>query len=118
MGHGLALPVGASRNAYAAGVFTETASGSDGSVRNAFDVAREKKVGRLVGRLAVDVGEAAELLGVSRGYFDEHVRHEVRMVRKGRLRLVAVAELERWLERNSELILGDAGLRAAAGART
>jgi excisionase family DNA binding protein len=45
--------------------------------------------------------EASEALGVSRDFFDEHIAPEIRMVRKGRRRLVAVQELERWLEREA-----------------
>jgi excisionase family DNA binding protein len=45
--------------------------------------------------------EAADALGVSPDFFDEHVRPELRLVRVGRLVFVPVAELERWLERNS-----------------
>jgi excisionase family DNA binding protein len=50
-------------------------------------------------RLAVSPDEAAAVLGVSRDYFDEHVIHELRVVRRGRRILVALAELERWLDR-------------------
>jgi excisionase family DNA binding protein len=50
-------------------------------------------------RLAVSPGEAAAVLGVSRDYFDEHVIGELRVVRRGRRILVALAELERWLDR-------------------
>jgi len=50
-------------------------------------------------RLSVSPGEAAEMLGVSRDYFDEHVLHELRIVRRGRRILIALAELERWLDR-------------------
>jgi len=50
-------------------------------------------------RLSVSPGEAAEILGVSRDYFDEHVIDELRVVRRGRRILVALAELERWLDR-------------------
>jgi excisionase family DNA binding protein len=50
-------------------------------------------------RLAVSPDEAAAVLGVSRDYFDEHVIGELRVVRRGRRILVAVAELERWLDR-------------------
>lgn len=52
-------------------------------------------------RLAVSPTEAAELLGVSRNYFDEHLLPELRVVRRGRRVLVAVAELERWLAENA-----------------
>ncbi len=50
-------------------------------------------------RLAVSPDEAAAVLGVSRDYFDEHVIGELRVVRRGRWILVALAELERWLDR-------------------
>ena len=52
-------------------------------------------------RLALSPDEAAALLGVSRDYFDEHVIDELRIVRRGRRILVALAELERWLERSA-----------------
>jgi excisionase family DNA binding protein len=48
-------------------------------------------------RLALSPDEAAEALGVSRDYLDEHIAPELRWVRRGRRKLVAVAELERWL---------------------
>jgi excisionase family DNA binding protein len=48
-------------------------------------------------RLAVSPTEAAELLGVSRNFFDEHILPELRVVRRGRRVLIATAELERWL---------------------
>jgi excisionase family DNA binding protein len=53
------------------------------------------------GRLALSPDEAAAVLGVSRDYFDEHVLGELRTVRRGRRILVALAELERWLERSA-----------------
>jgi excisionase family DNA binding protein len=49
--------------------------------------------------LALSPDEAASVLGVSRDYFDEHVIDELRVVRRGRRILVALAELERWLDR-------------------
>lgn len=49
-------------------------------------------------RLAVSPDEAAAVLGVSRDYFDEHVIGELRVVRRGRRILVALGELERWLD--------------------
>jgi excisionase family DNA binding protein len=52
-------------------------------------------------RLALSLDEAAASLGVSRDYFDQHVRPELRVVRRGRRILVAAAELARWLEVSS-----------------
>lgn len=49
-------------------------------------------------RLSVSPDEAAEMLGVSRDYLDEHVLHDLRIVRRGRRILIALAELERWLD--------------------
>jgi excisionase family DNA binding protein len=52
-------------------------------------------------RLALSPDEAAAALGVSRDYLDEHIAHELRWVRRGRRKFVAVAELQRWLERSA-----------------
>lgn len=49
-------------------------------------------------RLALSPDEAAAALGVSRDFLDEHVMHELRVVRRGRRRLIPVRELERWLD--------------------
>ena len=57
-------------------------------------------------RLALRPEEAAEALGVSRDFFDEHISHELRWTRRGRLKLVAVSELQRWLDSNGALALG------------
>jgi excisionase family DNA binding protein len=52
-------------------------------------------------RLALELTEAATILGVSKKFFDEHVRDELRLVRRGRKVLVPVAELQRWLEESA-----------------
>ncbi len=44
-----------------------------------------------VPRLALTVEEAAAALGVGEDFFREHVASEVRIVRRGRRKLVAVA---------------------------
>jgi hypothetical protein len=56
-------------------------------------------------RLAVELTEAAAALGVSKNFFDEHVRHDLRLVRRGRKVLVPVRELERWLAESAALTL-------------
>jgi hypothetical protein len=56
-------------------------------------------------RLALSVAEACAALGVSWDFWQEHIAPEVRVVRRGRRKLVSVAELERWLDRNAELLL-------------
>lgn len=51
-----------------------------------------------VPRLALSPDEAAASLGVSRDFLDEHIAGELRWVRRGRRKFVAVRELERWLD--------------------
>jgi hypothetical protein len=58
------------------------------------------------GRLAVTRAEAARSLGVSINSFERHVQPELRIVRRGKLRLIPVREIERWLEENAEWTLG------------
>jgi excisionase family DNA binding protein len=48
-------------------------------------------------RLALSPAEAAAALGVSRDFFDQHILVELRVVRRGRRRLIPLRELERWL---------------------
>jgi hypothetical protein len=57
-------------------------------------------------RLAVTRAEAARALGVSINSFERHVQPELRIVRRGKLRLIPVREIERWLEENAEWTLG------------
>jgi excisionase family DNA binding protein len=52
-------------------------------------------------RLALSPDEAAGVLGVSRDYLDEHVIGELRVVRRGRRILIALTELERWLDQSA-----------------
>ena len=56
-------------------------------------------------RIALTPAEAAAAIGMSVDSFDRHVRPELRLIRRGRLVLVPVAELERWTERNAALTL-------------
>ena len=55
-------------------------------------------------RLALNVEEACAALGVSWDFWHDHIAPEVRIVRRGRRKLVAASELQRWLDRNSELV--------------
>jgi excisionase family DNA binding protein len=61
---------------------------------------------RIVPRLALSPDEAAESLGMSRSHFYDHVWPDLRVVRVGQRRLVPVAEIERWLEREAIRTLG------------
>ena len=56
-------------------------------------------------RLTLSPEEAAQALGVSRDFFDAHVKAELRVIRRGRLVLVPVRELERWVEENAAAVL-------------
>jgi hypothetical protein len=56
---------------------------------------------RPIQRLAYRPQEAAESLGLSRSLFYREVLPELRCVYRGRVRLVPVAELERWLEKEA-----------------
>jgi excisionase family DNA binding protein len=49
-------------------------------------------------RLALSQQEAAASLGVSADFFQQHLRNEIRCVRRGRRRLYPVSELQRWLD--------------------
>jgi hypothetical protein len=40
-------------------------------------------------------------IGVSVDFFSEHVQSSLRIIRQGRLVLIPVRELERWVERNA-----------------
>lgn len=58
----------------------------------------EPRTGSRVPRLALSKAEAAEALGVSVDFLEEHVMHELRVVRRGRRRLIPITELQRWLD--------------------
>lgn len=49
-------------------------------------------------RLALSKAEAAAALGVSVDFLEAHVLPELRVVYRGRRRLIPVRELERWLD--------------------
>jgi excisionase family DNA binding protein len=59
---------------------------------------------RHVPRLALTRGEAAESLGISLTTFKKEVQPQLRIVRRGKCRLIPVSELETWLERNAEKV--------------
>ncbi len=60
-----------------------------------------------VPRIGLSVSEAAESLSISRDSFERFVLPEVRSARIGRRRIIAVTELQRWLDRNQGCILDD-----------
>jgi hypothetical protein len=64
---------------------------------------------RAAPRLALDVAECCAALGCSWDFWSEHVAPEVRIVRRGRRKLVPVRALEAWLDENAHAILDDTG---------
>jgi hypothetical protein len=59
---------------------------------------------RVVPRIALRPDEAAVSIGLSRSAFYSDVLPELRTVMVGRSRLIPVAELERWLDREARRI--------------
>ena len=60
-----------------------------------------------VPRLALSKTEAADALGVSVDFLEQHVLHALRIVRRGRRRLTPITELQRWIDLNAQRTLGD-----------
>ena len=52
-------------------------------------------------RLGLTVAEAASAVGMSESSFKRHVQPELRIVRRGSLRIIPVPEIEKWLEGNA-----------------
>jgi excisionase family DNA binding protein len=52
-------------------------------------------------RLALTREEAAEALGMSLDSFERHVQPTIRLVRLGRMRLVPIREIDRWLDEHA-----------------
>jgi len=61
-----------------------------------------------VPRLALTAMEAPAALGVSHHFFKAHIAGELRWTRRGAKKLVAVSELQAWLERNSARVFEEA----------
>lgn len=53
-------------------------------------------------RLALTREDAAAAVGMSVDSFERYVQPSLRMIRRGRLRLVPVGELERWANESAE----------------
>lgn len=53
-------------------------------------------------RLALTPTEAASALGMGLTSFKKYVQPDVRVIRRGKLRVIPVRELERWAEENAE----------------
>lgn len=61
-----------------------------------------KKLPVTVPRIALTPPEAAAAIGVGPDFFDANVAPQLRLIRRGRKRLVPVGELERWVAENAE----------------
>jgi hypothetical protein len=55
--------------------------------------------------IAVSRETAAEMVGMSIDSFERYVQSEVKIIRRGKLRLIPVDELRRWAEANAERTL-------------
>jgi hypothetical protein len=64
-----------------------------------------KKLAAPIPRIALTIPEAAASLGVGVDFFNENVRDELKLIRRGSKRLVPVVELERWATENAERVL-------------
>lgn len=64
-----------------------------------------KKLAVSIPRIALTPAEAAAAIGVGPDFFDQKVAPELRMIRRGRKRLIPVTELERWAAENAERAL-------------
>lgn len=56
-----------------------------------------RKLAASIPRIALTPPEAAAAIGVGPDFFEANVAPELRLIRRGRKRLVPVAELERWV---------------------
>jgi excisionase family DNA binding protein len=62
---------------------------------------------REIPRIALTRQEAAQSLGVGLTTFKQQVQPHLRIVRRGKVRLIPVTELERWLEENAEPVAAE-----------
>lgn len=71
-----------------------------------------------VPRLALTPTEAAAALGMGLTSFKKYVQPQLRIVRRGKLRVIPISEVERWAEENAERLLdGPSGRRWSDSAR-
>ena len=84
-----------------------TVSSNGGVSSRAGSGARRQNLREARPQLALSKPDAAAALDVSINSFERHVQPELRVVRRGKLRLFPVEELERWLRENSERVFED-----------
>jgi hypothetical protein len=56
-------------------------------------------------RVTLTRPEAAAALGMSVDSFERHVQPDLKLIRRGKLRLVPVTELQRWAGENAERVV-------------
>ena len=61
-----------------------------------------------VSRVTLTKAGAAAALGISVDSFERHVQPELRVIRRGRMRLIPCNELERWAAENAAFVLDHA----------
>ncbi|HEU4906574.1 MAG TPA: hypothetical protein VFT19_10755 [Solirubrobacterales bacterium] len=66
-----------------------------------------RKLATSIPRIALTPPEAAAAIGVGPDFFEANVAPELRLIRRGRKRLVPVSELERWTAENASRVLGE-----------
>jgi hypothetical protein len=61
-----------------------------------------RKLPASIPRFALTPAEAAAAIGVGPDFFDANVAPHLRLIRRGRKRLVPISELEHWVAENAE----------------
>lgn len=61
-----------------------------------------------VPRVTLTKVEAAAALGISVDSFERHVQPELRVIRRGRMRLIPCTELQRWAAENAAFVVDHA----------
>lgn len=69
------------------------------------------KAERTIPVLALSIEDCTVALGCGWDFFNEHVAPDLKIVRRGRRKLIAVTELQRWLDEHGERVLDDGGRR-------
>ncbi len=59
-------------------------------------------------RLTYTPEEACEALGIGRSFFDDRIKPELRVIRRGKLVLIPCKELERWVAESAERVFENA----------
>lgn len=66
-----------------------------------------RKLAASIPRIGLTSPEAAAAIGVGPDFFEANVAPDLRLIRRGRKRLVPVSELERWTVENASWVLGE-----------